>query len=641
MTSLSKDLVGREVSCRSFELLFGALPQKGLAPEALLEGSDCALEHLLNRHERVSWDSYLVVMGNASRIWLPDELVELGLSVPDTPWAKPFMLPLRLLYSARDLYSAMCDPSSRVLRDAFACVQNRLQGAGPNRLVLETTLQPGYAPCEAYFHITRGVLTSLPQMIGLEPATVAMKAIPDGVRYDIRIPPGGGSLAWLRRTLARPFRKRDVARDLEDLYTGELEAAYRELNERYQELKTQAAVRERAEEALRVSERRAQSQLRELENLYSNTPVGLCLVDTELRYVRINELLARMNGRPPAEHIGKTLEEMIPGFAPQVAPLYRRVLESGEPILDTELHADLGADAGGVRHWAVSYHPYTSSEGAILGVITIVQEITERRRTEAEREQLIAELLQKNAELERFSYTVSHDLKSPLVTIRGFLGLLSQDTAAGDADRVKQDIARVVSATDRMQQLLDDLLELSRVGRLMNPREPIPLTELAREAVALVVGQDQGQGLTLDIDPAMPVVHADRLRLLEVFQNLIENALKFMDGQPTPHVEVGAREEEDAVVCWVRDNGSGIQPAYQDKVFELFERLDSRPPGTGVGLALVKRVVELHGGRVWIDSAGGGQGSTFYFTIPRDSSGSGSAPGSGGPVRSGAGSSHR
>ena len=126
----------------------------------------------------------------------------------------------------------------------------------------------------------------------------------------------------------------------------------------------------------------------------------------------------------------------------------------------------------------------------------------------------------------------------------------------------------------------------------------------------------EARGVALDIEAVMPVVVGDRVRLLEVFQNLIDNAVSFMGDQPEPRVEIGAREQGEDVLCRVRDNGIGIEPRHQPKIFELFERLSSETEGTGVGLALVERIVEVHGGRIWVESEGAGRGSTFCFTLP-------------------------
>ena len=227
-----------------------------------------------------------------------------------------------------------------------------------------------------------------------------------------------------------------------------------------------------------------------------------------------------------------------------------------------------------------------------------------------------ADLAAKNTELERYNYTVSHDLKSPLVTIRGFAGLAGTDLAAGRLDRVRQDLGRIVAAADKMHRLLDELLELSRVGRVVNEPEDVPLDDLVREAVDLVKGPVESRGLAVEIAPDLPVVRADRRRLLEVYQNLLENAAKFAVGGTGARVEIGVREDGGERVFYVRDNGRGLEPRFLERVFDLFEKLDPAIEGTGVGLALVRRIVEAHGGRVWAESDGPGRGATFCFTLP-------------------------
>ena len=177
------------------------------------------------------------------------------------------------------------------------------------------------------------------------------------------------------------------------------------------------------------------------------------------------------------------------------------------------------------------------------------------------------------------------------------------------------DLARISRAADRMQQLLHDLLKLSRIGRLMNPPEQIPFETIVREAVELVHGRIEERGVQVDIAPHLPVIYGDQLRLVEVMQNLLDNACKFMGEQPQPRIEIGRREIEGQPVFFVRDNGQGIDPAYHDQVFGLFEKLDPQSEGTGVGLALVKRIIEVHGGQIWLESEGLGHGTAFYFTL--------------------------
>lgn len=245
--------------------------------------------------------------------------------------------------------------------------------------------------------------------------------------------------------------------------------------------------------------------------------------------------------------------------------------------------------------------------------------LAERTAQLQERERLIAELGAKNAELERFTYTVSHDLKSPLFTIQGFLGLLRRDAAASDSDRMDQDMERITGAAQKMRRLLDDLLELSRVGRMVNPPEELSFCELAGEARDLVAGPIAERGVEVviaaDLPPEADRISADRSRLRQVLQNLIENAVKYPGYQELPRIEIGTRRDGEEKVFVVCDNGVGIAPEDREEVFGLFKQLDPKADSTGIGLALVKRIIEVHGGRIWVESEGLGQGSAFYFTL--------------------------
>ncbi|HET9908401.1 MAG TPA: ATP-binding protein [Anaerolineales bacterium] len=242
------------------------------------------------------------------------------------------------------------------------------------------------------------------------------------------------------------------------------------------------------------------------------------------------------------------------------------------------------------------------------------RELNERKRVEAEREKVIRELESKNAELERFTYTVSHDLKSPLITIGGFIGLLEEDARSGNTVKFENDLRRIREAKDKMHHLLNDLLELSRIGRLMNPPADIPFATIVEEAIELTKGRLMAANTQLKVQADLPVVRGDRARLVEVMQNLIDNAAKFSVDQPEPRVEIGIQEDNKAIF-FVRDNGIGISPKYHQRIFGLFDKLDPTSDGTGVGLALIKRIIEIHGGRIWIESEKG-QGATFYFTLP-------------------------
>jgi len=268
-------------------------------------------------------------------------------------------------------------------------------------------------------------------------------------------------------------------------------------------------------------------------------------------------------------------------------------------------------DRGKVATW--------TEEGKPLLMSGTHQDITQRKQAEIERENLISELETKNAELIQFTYTVSHDLKSPLVTINGYLGYLEQDATSGDMERLKKDTQRIQEATNKMHALLTELLELSRIGRMMNEPADVSFDNLVKDALELVHGQIKKSKATIQTQPNLPIVHGDRQRLMEVLQNLIDNAAKHMGDQADPLIEIGQQGndvESGQPIFFVKDNGIGIAPEYHERIFGLFNKLDAQSDGTGIGLALVKRIVEVHGGRIWVESELG-NGAAFYFTLPR------------------------
>ena len=298
---------------------------------------------------------------------------------------------------------------------------------------------------------------------------------------------------------------------------------------------------------------------------------------------------------------------------------------------------DVGEDAVRFRN---PYLPATRSEmalplisrGEVIGAMTIqselpaafsrvditaLQAMADQVGNAIQNARLFAELEGRNAELERFSYTVSHDLKSPLVTIRGFLGYLHEDARSGDMQRFDKDLNRIARAADRMQALLNDLLELSRVGHITNPPEDVPFEGIIREALDLVLGPAEEAKVRIHIQSGLPAVYGDHPRLVEVMQNLISNAVKFMGNQPSPLVEIGMLDtgRDGTSVFFVRDNGIGIEPQYHERIFGLFNRLDPTIDGTGIGLTLVRRIVEIHRGRIWVESEPG-RGAAFFFTLP-------------------------
>ena len=315
------------------------------------------------------------------------------------------------------------------------------------------------------------------------------------------------------------------------------------------------------------------------------------------------------------------IEKLIETASPERREYYKKLPIHSMMLAPLHVQGELHGVIGLGRH--VPDKSYTPED------LTFLQDMADRsalamlnarlygelQQKLAEHETLIAELQEKNAELERFTYTVSHDLKSPLITINGFLGYLEKDSASGSMERVKRDIQRIQDAVNKMYNLLGDLLELSRIGRLMNPPQTISFDKVAQEALEIVHGQLEVNNIAVELESNLPIVYGDRQRLTEVLQNLIENAIKFMGEQPNRRIEIGQRGEEDGKpIFFVKDNGIGISPEYHNRIFGLFDKLDNKTEGTGIGLALVKRIVEYHGGKIWVESEAG-KGATFCFTL--------------------------
>ncbi len=262
---------------------------------------------------------------------------------------------------------------------------------------------------------------------------------------------------------------------------------------------------------------------------------------------------------------------------------------------------------------------YTSTpikeDGKVVGAVVTFRDITERKRAEERLTQAMAELARSNAELEQFAYITSHDLQEPLRMVSSFVQLLEKRYKGrldGDADDF---IMYAVDGVNRMDSLITDLLAYSRVGSRGKEFKPV-LSEVAlNHALSNMQVAIEQSGAVITRD-SLPEVIGDDIQLMQLFQNLIGNAIKFSRDR-APRIHVAAEQRGDDWVFFVRDNGIGIESEYFERIFSIFQRLHDRRqyPGTGIGLAICKKVVEHHGGRIWVESEPG-TGSTFYFTLP-------------------------
>ncbi len=368
--------------------------------------------------------------------------------------------------------------------------------------------------------------------------------------------------------------------------------------------------RKEMEKALKESEKKYRT-------IFEYAHDALFLASTDLRFFEFNQKALEILGVEKRDLLGKTVLD----FSPVRQPDGSYSAEKMETIAERVL-------AGRPQYYEWKYKKndgslidaeVTSVSIAMAGqtyFLSSLHDITDRRQVEIEREFLIKELEAKNEELENFTYTISHDLKNPLVTIKGFLGLLEKDALAGDIKRLQEDKEYIEHAAGKMELLLDEILELSRIGRITSSIEPIDLNEVVTESLKLTRGKIDERGAAVSFFSDLPVIQGERMRLIQLFQNIIINAITYMGEQEQPQLEIGVRDIRGSQIIYVQDNGIGIEPRYQEKIFGLFEQVITDKGGTGIGLALAKRIVETHGGTIWVESEGPGHGSTFCFTLP-------------------------
>lgn len=344
---------------------------------------------------------------------------------------------------------------------------------------------------------------------------------------------------------------------------------------------------------------------RELEYklILRTTKDGFWIADAEGHLVEVNVAYCEMSGYSRDELLAMRISDLDCLESPDdVADKINRVKQIGSGLFDT-IHK---CKNGTFMDVEISTS-YLEEKDCFC---VFIRNITDRKKAENE-------LIRKNHEIEQFIYTVSHDLRSPLVTVKTFLGFLEHDIAEGDADKTGKDLEFIASASNRMEALLNELLDMSRLGRIPLTTIEIKFGTLLEDALDAVAGQVNTSNVNVQVCYQDIVLYGDRRRLLQIWQNLIDNALKYLGNQPSPVIRIGADSNGDDVEFYVSDNGIGIASDYHEKIFGIFEQLDRNSGGVGMGLTMVRRIVELYGGRIWVDSAGEGHGTCFRFTLPQ------------------------
>jgi len=370
-----------------------------------------------------------------------------------------------------------------------------------------------------------------------------------------------------------------------------------------------------------TKQRHAELALSASEALYRQTfelaTAGIAHVDLSGRFMKVNRRLCEILGYGEQELIGRPVKEIshpedrnltdsqrmrVRSGEKQSVRFEKRYLRKSGAIVWVDLSVALACDASGVPQYEIA----------------LFDDITERKKAEAALREAHEELKRSNAELEQFAYVASHDLQEPLRMVSSYTQLLMRrygDKLDGDA---REFTAFIVDGATRMKQLIEDLLAYSRVGTRDKNFKPVDAGSSLGRALTNLRAAIQDSGATVTHDP-LPTIPCDEVQLAQLFQNLIGNALKFRKPDAAPAVHVGAADQGAEWEFMVRDNGIGIEPQYFERIFMVFQRLHDKGeyPGTGIGLAIVKKVVERHGGRIWVQSQPGA-GTTFHFTMPKE-----------------------
>jgi PAS domain S-box-containing protein len=422
-----------------------------------------------------------------------------------------------------------------------------------------------------------------------------------------------GNHKWVR-TMAFPF--------VQDGKVVKVQGIFQDITERKQIEKALQQAHDQLE--LKVQERTAALSEANalLQALMDYLPDHIYFKDRQSRFIRNSRSQATLMGlNDPAEAIGKTDFDFFPHAAKAFAE-EQEVMSSGKPLVDFE---EWVVWPDGKETWvSTTKLPLRDSKGQTIGIFGISHDITERKRAEQSIRQLNADLEKQalllqaaNKELEAFSYSVSHDLRAPLRAIDGYTRILVEDYETILNDEGKRICGVISREARRMGQLIDDLLAFSRLGRKEMYSSKIEMRTLVVSVLNELLNEEDRERIDFRIAKLHPA-QGDSSLIRQVWVNLLANAIKFTSKKEAPVIEVGCKTSKDELVYFVRDNGAGFDMEYANKLFGVFQRLhsDSEFEGTGVGLAIVQRIIRRHEGRVWAEGEVG-KGATFYFALPR------------------------
>ena len=378
-----------------------------------------------------------------------------------------------------------------------------------------------------------------------------------------------------------------------------------------------SAILEEQKEALKDSQKRLEAVISDLQaqkekysSIIANMNLGLVEVDNEDLVQLVNKSFCTLSGYTEKELYGNKLGQLLHVSDPKIILVHQKNRLKG--ISDT-YEVNVQVKGGQKKHWLISGAPRYNEKGEVIGSIGIHLDITEQYELSEQKEQLLKDLESSNEGLQEYAHIVSHDLKSPLRSISALASWLEEDFGdkLGPAGLSQLNLMQDKIAS--MDQLITGILRYSSIGSEKARFEICPTLELIQQLKATIYWPEQ---IALRFNGTMPSINADKTQLQQLFQNLLSNAISHMD-KPKGQIEIGYNDLGDLHEFSVKDNGIGIPKAYKEKIFEIFETLESGKGSSGIGLSIVKKIVQLHGGTIWVKSEYGA-GATFYFTIKKD-----------------------
>ena len=378
-----------------------------------------------------------------------------------------------------------------------------------------------------------------------------------------------------------------------------------------------SAILEEQKEALKDSQKRLEAVISDLQaqkekysSIIANMNLGLVEVDNEDLVQLVNKSFCTLSGYTEKELYGNKLGQLLHVSDPKIILVHQKNRLKG--ISDT-YEVNVQVKGGQKKHWLISGAPRYNEKGQVIGSIGIHLDITEQYELSEQKEQLLKDLESSNEGLQEYAHIVSHDLKSPLRSISALASWLEEDFGdkLGPAGLSQLNLMQDKIAS--MDQLITGILRYSSIGSEKARFEICPTLELIQQLKATIYWPEQ---IALRFNGTMPSIKADKTQLQQLFQNLLSNAISHMD-KPKGQIEIGYNDLGDLHEFSVKDNGIGIPKAYKEKIFEIFETLESGKGSSGIGLSIVKKIVQLHGGTIWVKSEYGA-GATFYFTIKKD-----------------------